>query len=111
MKLSNIKKIRGQGMSEYLIIVALIAVAAIAVTGLFGNAARNQVAAMANEVGGGAKTVSDAANDRALGQGITADNDAQRITTLNNFGSNTDTIKAGATATTSGAASTRTIAR
>ena len=32
----------GQGMTEYLIIVALVAVAAIAVVGLFGDVVRNQ---------------------------------------------------------------------
>lgn len=110
-KISQVKNVRGQGMSEYLIIVALIAVAAIAVTGLFGNAARNQVAAMANEVGGGAKTDSDLANDRALNQGITALNDSASISTLNNFGSNTDTIKAGSGTGIAGAATTREAAR
>lgn len=49
---SQAKNIRGQGMSEYVIIVALIAVAAIAVTGLFGGAARNQFAGIANELAG-----------------------------------------------------------
>lgn len=33
---------RGQGMTEYIIIVALIAVAAIAVVGFFGDVVRNQ---------------------------------------------------------------------
>ncbi|WP_416395002.1 Flp family type IVb pilin [Allohahella sp. A8] len=46
------KKILGQGMTEYIIIVALIAVAAIGVYGLFGSAVRNQVASMASEMGG-----------------------------------------------------------
>jgi hypothetical protein len=59
---SQAKKIRGQGMSEYVIIVALIAVAAIAVTGLFGNTARSQIAGMAAELGGqdGASQVKNA---------------------------------------------------
>ncbi len=42
----------GQGMTEYIIIVALIAVAAIAVTQLFGATIRNQVAGIAQEVSG-----------------------------------------------------------
>jgi len=42
----------GQGMTEYIIIVALIAVAAIAVTQLFGATVRNQVAGVAMEVAG-----------------------------------------------------------
>jgi type IV pilus assembly protein PilA len=43
---------RGQGMTEYIIIVALIAVAAIGVYQLFGQVVRSQTAAIANEVGG-----------------------------------------------------------
>jgi len=45
-------KQRGQGMTEYLIITALIAVAAIGVYRLFGDTIRNQVAGMAMEVSG-----------------------------------------------------------
>lgn len=45
-------KIRGQGMTEYIIIVALIALAAIAATSYFGKAVRHQVAAMSHEVAG-----------------------------------------------------------
>ena len=43
---------RGQGMTEYIIIVALIAVAAIGVYALFGKTIRNQVAGLAGEVAG-----------------------------------------------------------
>lgn len=43
---------RGQGMTEYLIIVALVAVAAIAVYQLFGQVIRSQTAAMAQELAG-----------------------------------------------------------
>lgn len=52
MKLSSMKKIRGQGMSEYLILVALVAVAAIAAVGLFGTTARSQLASISNELAG-----------------------------------------------------------
>lgn len=45
-------KQRGQGMTEYIIIVALIAIAAIGTFRLFGDTARNQVAAMAKELSG-----------------------------------------------------------
>lgn len=50
------KTIRGQGMSEYLIIVGLIAVAGIAVMGLFGGAVRNQLGGMAQELSGQGNT-------------------------------------------------------
>ncbi|HEY4145312.1 pilus assembly protein [Pinirhizobacter sp.] len=64
---------RGQGMTEYIIITALIAIAAIAAFSMFGGAVRSQVAAMAEEVGGGnsasaighAKNEGDAASSQA----------------------------------------------
>jgi Tfp pilus assembly protein PilV len=46
------KRQRGQGMTEYIIVVALVAVAAIAVYQLFGQVVRSQTAAMARELAG-----------------------------------------------------------
>ena len=46
------RKQRGQGMTEYIIIVALIAVSAIGVYSFFGKTIRNQVAGLASEVSG-----------------------------------------------------------
>ena len=43
---------RGQGMTEYIIIVALIAVAAIAVYQFFGQTIRAQTSGIAKEVAG-----------------------------------------------------------
>lgn len=43
---------RGQGMTEYVIVVALVAVAAIAVYQSFGQVVRSQTAAMARELAG-----------------------------------------------------------
>lgn len=42
----------GQGMMEYVIIVALIAVAAIGVYSTFGQTVRNQTAGLAKEISG-----------------------------------------------------------
>lgn len=42
----------GQAMTEYVIVVALVAVAAIAVYQLFGQAVRSQTAAMVREIAG-----------------------------------------------------------
>ena len=42
----------GQGMTEYIIIVALIAVAAIGIYTLFGQTVRNQTAGLAMEISG-----------------------------------------------------------
>jgi len=46
----------GQGMTEYIIIVALIAVAAIAVYQFFGQTIRSQTAGIAMEVSGQSAT-------------------------------------------------------
>ncbi|WP_341503836.1 hypothetical protein [Gallaecimonas sp. GXIMD4217] len=46
------RKQLGQGMTEYIIIVALIAVAAIGVYSFFGKSIRNQVAGLATEISG-----------------------------------------------------------
>ena len=60
---------RGQGMTEYIIIVAMIAVAAIAVYQDFGQTVRNQTAAIAQELSGkdgtAAKTAAQTASDKA----------------------------------------------
>jgi Flp pilus assembly pilin Flp len=52
VRFSNPRRVRGQGMTEYIIIVALIAIAAIAVVSLFGGTVRSQVAGMAQEMSG-----------------------------------------------------------
>lgn len=48
----NLEKQRGQGMMEYIIIVALIAVAAIGAYSMFGKTVRNQTAGLAKEISG-----------------------------------------------------------
>lgn len=58
----------GQGMMEYVIIVALIAVAAIGIYSALGKTVRNQTAGMAKEVSGKApemSKVTDASNAAA----------------------------------------------
>ena len=42
----------GQGMSEYIIIVALIAIAAIAIYGLFGDTIRGDMGVMTEDLAG-----------------------------------------------------------
>lgn len=49
---SRLHRQRGQGMTEYIIIVALVAVAAIAVYQFFGQVLRAQTAAIAKELAG-----------------------------------------------------------
>ncbi len=49
---STKKRNIGQGMTEYIIIVALIAVAAIGVYSFFGQTLRHQMAALSDEMSG-----------------------------------------------------------
>jgi Flp pilus assembly pilin Flp len=63
------KKQLGQGMTEYIIIVALIAIAAIVVFGAFGKTIRGQMTAVTGGLAGdtaaktqGAKGAADGAN-------------------------------------------------
>ena len=78
-------RITGQGMTEYLIIVALIAVAAIGVYGLFGSAVRNQVASMAAEIGGqdGSQAVNRAVTAGRDALSVSSDNDRATLSTYN----------------------------
>jgi len=55
------KRRAGQGMTEYIIMVALIAIAAIGVYGLFGETLRNQVGGMAQSLAGETNTGTAAA--------------------------------------------------
>ncbi len=75
MNTSSLRKSAGQGMTEYIIIVALIAVAAIAVYQLFGSTIRSQTAGIAQEVAGknAADAISNAgaAADKAVTEGST----------------------------------------
>lgn len=65
----------GQGMTEYIIIVALIAIAAIVVYNLFGSTVREQVGDMAAELGGGqAQQTALATGGEAQTAGQTAHN-------------------------------------
>ncbi len=63
----------GQGMTEYIIIVALIAIAAIVVYNLFGDTVRGQVGDMAAELGGGAATNQGSAAGTQAGTEASAD--------------------------------------
>jgi type IV pilus assembly protein PilA len=62
----------GQGMTEYIIIVALIAIAAIAAYSLFGDTVRSQVGGMAAELGGQSSTATQAATATAAAGAQTA---------------------------------------
>ncbi len=73
----------GQGMTEYIIIVALIAIAAIAVYSFFGDTVRGQMGAMTMELGGqDGSTLQSNAVSQAKKAGST---DAAKKKTLSNF--------------------------
>ncbi|HUU03356.1 MAG TPA: hypothetical protein VM425_18120 [Myxococcota bacterium] len=54
--LSKLRGRKGQGMTEYIIIVALIAIAAIGVVGLFGDNIRALFSTSANALAGNEKS-------------------------------------------------------
>ena len=83
-RLQKLKQ-RGQGMTEYIIIVALIAVAAIAVYQFFGDTVRNQTAAIANEIAG---TDGTAARSQAATQAGNAATEAATRRRLNDYTGN-----------------------
>ncbi|MBW1808192.1 MAG: hypothetical protein JRJ87_08360 [Deltaproteobacteria bacterium] len=68
---------RGQGMTEYIIIVALIAIAAIGVISLFGDNIRALFATSANALGG---------NEDAISNTNEAESDLYDHKGLKNFG-------------------------
>ena len=75
----QLKKQIGQGMTEYIIIVALIAIAAIAVYGLFGETLRSQVGGMAQELAGDDGTSAVSAAQKAAGDAETEGTTERRL--------------------------------
>jgi Flp pilus assembly pilin Flp len=85
-RLAGRRNQRGQGMTEYVIIVALVAIGAIGIYTFFGGVVRNQTSAMAcGLAGNGCVTAesTNATNDAT--NGATAASAKQG---LNNFGTN-----------------------
>jgi len=74
----------GQGMTEYIIIVALIAVAAIGVYSYFGQTLRQQTAGMAAEMAGKDSTDSVSKAGVAAGKASTS---AESTKSLGSYGS------------------------
>ena len=62
----------GQGMTEYIIIVALVAVAAIGIYSAFGNAIKSQMAVMTGEIAGTPDTKAATKLAEDVKQGATA---------------------------------------
>ncbi len=90
-KYSSQRGQKGQGMTEYIIIVALIAIAAIGVTQLFGETVQNQMGAMAAELGGGAQggaanTAAQTAGDAAATESMAGQHTLGDYATENDIG-------------------------
>jgi len=81
-KLSN-KKSTGQGMSEYLVIVGLIAVVGIGAMGLMGGSIRQSLAAFADEMAGG--TNSETMRTNAAANATTAGSATVAVQDLTNY--------------------------
>lgn len=80
-------KQHGQGMTEYIIIVALIAVAAIGVYSYFGQTLRNQTAGMAAEMAGKDSSTNVTAAQTAASSASTS---ADKTKSLSSYGSAKD---------------------
>jgi Flp pilus assembly pilin Flp len=78
----------GQGMTEYIIIVALVAVGAIGVYNLFGKTVRDQTSAMACGLAG-QQGCANAGTAAANTDATTARTQADAAQGLSNFGQNT----------------------
>lgn len=80
--LSQKKYLSGQGMSEYLIIIGLVAVAGIGVMSFFGQSIQHQVAGMSTVISGDVATTEIAASKASAAAASTS---AAINTTLGNY--------------------------
>lgn len=83
-RFSKPERQHGQGMTEYIIIVALIAIAAIGVYNLYGRTLRAQTAGIAASLGGDGVDAKDA-NKSAVTTGKMVVTEAEAKTGLENF--------------------------
>lgn len=80
---SSKKYIAGQGMSEYLIIIGMVAVAGISVMSFFGQTVQHQVAGMSTKLSGGDPATEIASSATAATNAATS---AAIATDLGNYG-------------------------
>lgn len=80
--MKHFSKQLGQGMTEYIIIVALIAIAAIAAYGFFGDTVRGQTAAITQELAGNEGTTARTAASTA---GAAAETEGGKARNLSNY--------------------------
>jgi Flp pilus assembly pilin Flp len=83
--LNKPRRQRGQGMTEYIIIVALISVAAIGVYAAFGQTIRNQTAGLALEMAGDSNSKNAISNADTSAQSASSKaNQAKTLKTYEN---------------------------
>jgi Tfp pilus assembly protein PilV len=85
---SGARRQRGQGMTEYIIIVALVAIGAIAVYNFFGHTVQDQMAAVANGLAGQSATAKASETD-ATAQAAKAGTQAKTAYGLKDFADKT----------------------
>ncbi len=81
-KVSNPRRIRGQGMTEYVIIVALIAIASIVAVSFFGSSVKASFLALGSDLIGGEVIDKVATTEASFSKAEAA---AQEITTLKSY--------------------------
>jgi Flp pilus assembly pilin Flp len=84
MRTNLINKQSGQGMTEYIVIVALVAVAAIGVYQFFGQTIRQQTTGIAQEVAGKSATTAITAAGTAADAASTAANQSKGLSSYSN---------------------------
>lgn len=80
----------GQGMTEYIIIVALVAIAAIAVYSFFGQSVRGQMGSITSQLAGGDGKVEKGYAQDAAKQ---ANTEGKNVYNLSNYNKGAETIK------------------
>lgn len=76
------RRIQGQGMTEYIIIVALIAIASIVAVSFFGSSVKASFLALGSDLVGGTKVDKVATTQASFSKAETA---AKEITTLKSY--------------------------
>lgn len=76
------RRIKGQGMTEYVIIVALIAIASIVAVSFFGSSVKASFLALGSDLTGGVKVDKVATTEASFNK---AETTAKEITTLTSY--------------------------
>lgn len=78
------RRIKGQGMTEYIVVVAVVALGAVGAYSYFGKTVRNQTAAIASGLAGN-KTDAENANKAAAAAAVAGKTDAATARGLSTF--------------------------